>query len=60
MLKWIYSQWPNISSVQLRPMVRSLGHALLYDVSLFERLYKGPNVAGLSKTMLNVSETDTY
>ncbi|KAJ3916403.1 RdRP-domain-containing protein [Lentinula edodes] len=40
--------------VQLRPMVRSLGHALLYDVSLFERLYKGPNVAGLSKTMLNV------
>ncbi|KAJ3981779.1 RdRP-domain-containing protein [Lentinula detonsa] len=40
--------------VQLRPMVRSLGHALLYDVSLFERLYKGPNVVGLSKTMLNV------
>ncbi|KAF9069456.1 RdRP-domain-containing protein [Rhodocollybia butyracea] len=40
--------------VQLRPMVRSLGPALLYDISLFERLYKGPNVAGLSKTMLNV------
>ncbi|KAE9396457.1 RdRP-domain-containing protein [Gymnopus androsaceus JB14] len=40
--------------VQLRPMVRTLGPALLYDVSLFERLYKGPDVHGLSKTMLNV------
>ncbi|KAJ3842639.1 RdRP-domain-containing protein [Lentinula raphanica] len=40
--------------VQLRPMVRTLGPALLYDVSLFERLYKGPDRVRLSKTMLNV------
>ncbi|KAF5390123.1 hypothetical protein D9757_003870 [Collybiopsis confluens] len=40
--------------VQLRPMVRSLGPALLYDVALFERIYKGPELPGLSKTMLNI------
>ncbi|KAI0311615.1 AAA domain-containing protein [Amylostereum chailletii] len=35
-------------------MVRSLGHALLHDVSLFERLYTGPDLPGMAKTMLNV------
>ncbi len=49
-----------LCSVQLRPMVRSLGHALMYDVSLFERLYKGPDIPGLSKTMLNVSVCNRY
>jgi len=36
-------------------MVRTLGHAMLYDVSLFERLYTGPNMPGLARTMLDVS-----
>lgn len=45
----------DVPSVQLRPMVRSLGHALLHDVSLFERLYTGPDLLGLTKTMLNAS-----
>jgi len=40
--------------VQLRPMVRTLGHAMLYDVSLFERLYTGPDIPGLERTMLDV------
>ncbi|KAI0028389.1 RdRP-domain-containing protein [Vararia minispora EC-137] len=40
--------------VQLRPMVRTLGHAMLYDVSLFERLYTGPSIPGLTRTMLDV------
>ncbi|KAI0268684.1 RdRP-domain-containing protein [Gloeopeniophorella convolvens] len=39
---------------QLRPMVRSLGHALQHDVSLFERLYTGPLSAGIARTMLDV------
>lgn len=42
-------------SVQLRPMVRHMAKALLHDVSMLERLYTGPNVKGMSKTMLNVS-----
>ena len=41
-------------SVQLRPMVRPLGTALLFDVSLFERLYTLGDVPGVSKTMLDV------
>ena len=45
---------PHLSSVQLRPMVRNMAKVLMHDVSLLERLYTGPNVQGMSKTMLNV------
>ncbi|KAA1476797.1 RdRP-domain-containing protein [Dentipellis sp. KUC8613] len=41
-------------AVQLRPMVRPLGHAVLYDVSLFERLYTGRALPGIERTMLDV------
>ncbi|TFY74672.1 hypothetical protein EWM64_g9340, partial [Hericium alpestre] len=40
--------------VQLRPMVRPLGHALQSDVSMFERLYTGRMLPGMTRTMLNV------
>ncbi|TFY59052.1 hypothetical protein EVG20_g7930 [Dentipellis fragilis] len=40
--------------VQLRPMVRPLGHAVLYDVSLFERLYTGRALPGIKRTMLDI------
>ena len=45
----------SLCSVQLRPMVRPLGRALQYDVSLFERLYTGNSMNGMSRTMLDVS-----
>ncbi|KAF4607757.1 hypothetical protein EYR40_000092 [Pleurotus pulmonarius] len=40
--------------VQLRPTVRHMAKALEYDVSLFERLYTGPNLPMMSRTMLDV------
>lgn len=41
-------------SVQLRPTVRSMGKALEFDKSLFERLYTGPSFEKLTRTMLEV------
>ncbi|KDQ12222.1 hypothetical protein BOTBODRAFT_96787, partial [Botryobasidium botryosum FD-172 SS1] len=40
--------------VQLRPTVKPLGKVFNFDVSLLERLYTGPEQAGLSRTMLDV------
>jgi len=40
--------------VQLRPTVRPMGKALEFDRSLFERLYAGPSILGMSRTMLDV------
>ncbi|CCO32890.1 RNA-dependent RNA polymerase 2 Short=AtRDRP2 [Rhizoctonia solani AG-1 IB] len=39
--------------VQLRPTVRPQAKALDYDVSLLERLYTGPERAGMSRIMLD-------
>lgn len=41
-------------SVQLRPTVKPMAKALEYDVSLFERLYTGPNRHEIQRTMLDV------
>lgn len=40
--------------MQLRPTVKPMAKALEYDVSLFERLYTGPNERGIARTMLDV------
>lgn len=39
--------------VQLRPNVTPLGEAYGCDMSLFERLYREPDVTGVAKTMLD-------
>jgi hypothetical protein len=39
--------------VQLRPTVTPLGAVYQYDISLFERLYGQPEVAGVAKIMLD-------
>ncbi|KAF9022945.1 RNA-directed RNA polymerase [Hymenopellis radicata] len=39
--------------VQLRPTVKNVGKALQSDVSLMERLYRGDDAPGISKTMLD-------
>lgn len=41
-------------SVQLRPMVRRMGEALEYDISLLERLYTKYDSEEIIKTMLDV------
>ncbi|KAH7343653.1 RNA dependent RNA polymerase-domain-containing protein [Rhizoctonia solani] len=41
--------------VQLRPTVRPQAKALDYDASLMERLYTGPEQAGMSRIMLDVA-----
>lgn len=43
-----------MDSVQLRPTVKRLSETIQSDVSLFERLYTGPELVGMSKSMLNV------
>ncbi|EJD42902.1 RNA-directed RNA polymerase [Auricularia subglabra TFB-10046 SS5] len=40
--------------VQLRPMTRDMSSALMYDVSLMERLYRGPEHPAIRRTMLDV------
>ncbi|KAJ7639972.1 putative restrictase [Mycena polygramma] len=40
--------------VQLRPTVNKMGKALQFDVSLLERLYRGEDVPGMVKTMLDI------
>ena len=52
---FVFDASQSVFSVQLRPMVRNMAKALLHDVSMLERLYTGPNLEGMSKTMLNVS-----